>query len=257
MTFDPGADKATELSRYDARAKEQLQHPKDVEPEGSASFSPPYRTPYLFYEETIRRLVRPDTEVLELGAGTGVHTRVLVETGARVTALDISPAALDVLSRRIGPAEGRLRTRVGDIEAPPVADSSFDFVVCAGSLSYGDSARVDAGIRRVLRPGGSLVCVDSLNHNPVYRLNRLTHYLRGHRTRSTLMRMPTLDRIQSLAGHFQSAEVRFFGGFSWAMPLVERVVGPARAASFSDALDRLFHVRRFAFKFVLVAQGRK
>ena len=259
MTSDPSADKVAELSRYESRARHQLEHQRGADgPEGSAFFEPPYRAPYLFYEESIRHIVRPEHDVLELGAGSGLNTRVLVESGATVTAVDISRTALDVLVRNLGPLGGaRLRTQVADIEALPFPAASFDVVASAGSLSYGDPDTVDRGVMRVLRPGGSLVYVDSLNHNPVYRLNRWTHYLRGHRTRSTLVRMPTLRRIRSIATGFQSAEVRFFGGLSWAMPVVTRIVGPARAASFSDAIDRLLRVRRSAFKFVLVARGRQ
>ena len=227
-------------------------------PEGPEFFAPPYRAPYRFYNESIRRIVRPTHEVLELGAGSGIHTRVLLETGARVTALDLSEAALDLLDARLGAAAGpRLVRRVGDIESLPFADASFDVVVCAGSLSYGDPAAVDAGVLRVLRPGGSLVYVDTLNHNPVYRFNRWLHYLFGDRTRSTLVRMPTVQRIESIASHFEAAEIRFFGGLSWAMPVVARIVGAGRAASLSDAVDHLLRVKHSAFKFVLVAQGRQ
>jgi ubiquinone/menaquinone biosynthesis C-methylase UbiE len=202
--------------------------------------------------------VRPGQKVLELGAGSGRHTRILVETGALVTASDISPQALIAAERRLGSlAGGRLETRVADIEALPFADASFDTVTCAGSLSYGDPATVDAGVRRVLKPGGSVVFVDTLNHNPIYRLNRWIHFLRGARTRSTLLRMPTVARIQSIAGHFASAEVRYFGSLSWAMPVVARVAGAERAARLSDAVDSMIGARRSAFKFVLVAQGKK
>lgn len=251
MTADRDADKATEFSRYEGRAR--IEQPAG---EGSGSFEPHLRAPYRFYEESIARIVRPEHEVLELGAGTGVHTGALLRTGARVTTLDISPAALDALAKR-HPAGVRLRTQAGDMEALPFPDGSFDVVACAGALSYGDPATVDAGVRRVLRPGGAVIFVDSLNHNPIYRLNRWSHYLRGHRTRSTLLRMPTLGRIQSIAGHFEKVEIRFFGGLTWAMPLVARIAGPVKAASLSDAFDRMANVRRSAFKFVLVAQGRQ
>ena len=130
-------------------------------------------------------------------------------------------------------------------------------MTCAGSLSYGDPTLVDAGVRRVLKPGGAFICVDSLNHNPIYRRNRWVHFLRGERTRSTLLRMPTEARIDSIAGHFSAGTVRYFGAISWAMPLMARVMGETRAVAAADAWDERFHTTRSAFKFVLVATGRR
>ncbi len=115
---------------------------------------------------------------------------------------------------------------------------------------------MDAEVRRVLRPGGMFLCVDSLNHNPIYKLNRWFQYLRGVRTKSTLLYMPTMDRIQSISKGFKSTRVRYFGAVSYIIPLLASVIGQSHAANISDVIDRLVHVRRSAFKFVLVACGR-
>ncbi|MFH1974980.1 MAG: class I SAM-dependent methyltransferase [Pseudomonadota bacterium] len=150
---------------------------------------------------------------------------------------------------------GQVGTRVADMESLPFENNSFDVVTCAGSLSYGEPDLVDAEVRRVLRSGGIFICVDSLNHNPIYRFNRWIHYRKGDRTKSTLLRMPTLDRIQSISRGFKNSEVRFFGAVSYLMPILARIIGQSHAAKVSDAIDRLVHVRRSAFKFVLVARG--
>ena len=169
-----------------------------------------------------------------------------------MVASDISRHSLEVLSQRIG----GVATRVADIESLPFEASSFDAVAIAGSLSYGDPDLVDAEIRRVLRPAGIFLCVDSLNHNPFYRFNRWFHYRRGVRTKSTLLRMPTMDRIQSISRGFKSVEVRYFGAISYLIPVLAHIIGQSHAANVSDAVDRFVHVSRAAFKFVLVAHGR-
>jgi SAM-dependent methyltransferase len=132
---------------------------------------------------------------------------------------------------------------------------SFDVVACAGSLSYGDPQLVDAEVRRVLRPGGIFISVDSLNMNPIYRLNRWIHFMRGGRSLCTLRRMPTVSRLDALRAHFDSIELRYFGALTWAMPVLARIIGSARAAAFSDEFDRLIDVKESAYKFVLVATG--
>lgn len=252
-------DKLAELHRYDERSRSKLSTSGTAQAAGelgSVAIPQYLRAPYIFYEKCVSELIDSEDQVLELGAGSGLHTWALVKTGAVITATDISPNALKLLEQRIANVwGGGLMTQVADIELLPFADASFDVVACAGSLSYGEPALVDAEIRRVLRPGGMLICVDSLNHNPIYRANRYLHYLLGNRSRSTLKRMPDLARIKALGDGFSKISVDYFGAYSFAMPLVARLFGNNIAQAASDRIDRLVGVRRSAFKFVLVAQG--
>jgi ubiquinone/menaquinone biosynthesis C-methylase UbiE len=250
-------DKHLERERYDARAQAQLAQASQATeaPAGSGTMAAYLRTPYLVYEQKIASLLKPVHRVLELGAGAGLHTRALLQTGAEVVASDISPHSLDLLKQRFQHTAGRLQTVVADMESLPFAAASFDAVVSAGSLSYGEPHLVDTEIARVLRPGGMLLCVDSLNHNPIYRLNRWLHYRRGDRSLSTLQRMPDLRRIQALGRGFSDLEVHYFGAFSYAMPILARLSGENRAQVISDWMDKRIGVRRSGFKFVLVARG--
>jgi ubiquinone/menaquinone biosynthesis C-methylase UbiE len=250
-------DKLLERDRYDARAQSQLELVTTIveAPLGSQTMSSYLQTPYIYYEQRIAELIRPDHLVLELGAGAGLHTRVLLQTGAQVTASDISPNSLSLLKQQFKNVHGNLKTEVADMESLPFDDSSFDVITCAGSLSYGAPILVDTEIRRVLRPGGMLICVDSLNHNPVYRANRWLHYMRGNRSKSTLKRMPDLARIRALGEEFSIVNVHFFGAMSYAMPGIACLFGENTARAASDRIDQLVGVRRSAFKFVVVAQG--
>jgi len=250
-------DKRREMRRYDDRALTRLSvQGSDRRLDDGILAMPAYlRSPYLMYEALSAESMGPQHAVLELGAGAGGHTLALARTGAQVTATDISSHALEYLSRRVADEGLVVQTRVADMEALPFSENSFDFVACAGSLSYGDPTRVDAEIRRVLRPGGCLICVDSLNHNPIYRLNRLIHCYRGNRTRSTLARMPDIGRIAQMSRQFRTVQVHYFGALSFAMPVLGRVLGPVRAGHFSDWFDRTMRVRRSAFKFVLIARS--
>jgi len=249
-------DKQTELKRYDSRAQSQLaERLSGIDTAsvlGSLAIPPILRAPYSYYEQCLRRYIYHNHDVLELGSGTGQHTYTLTQSGARVVASDISSHSLMMLAQRIA----GVKTCVADMESLPFKTHSFDVVASAGSLSYGESELVDAEILRVLKPGGIFLCVDSLNHNPVYRLNRWIHYKRGERTKSILLFMPTMRRIQSISEEFERIDVRYFGTISYLMPILARFIGQYRAAEFSDYIDQLVHVRRTAFKFVLVAQGR-
>jgi SAM-dependent methyltransferase len=250
-------DKITEYIRYDANAQSLLAAEnttvKPVPSFGSLAMPPILQAPYIYYEQCVDRYVCQNHHVLELCSGTGLHTYALTQTGAQVVASDISRHALEVLSHRIGRG---VITQVADMEALPFKANSFDVVAIAGSLSYGDPDLVYAEIMRVLRPGGIFLCVDSLNHHPIYKFNRWLHYRNGFRTKNTLLRMPTMARIHSIVSGFNSSDIRFFGSIIYLTPLLARLIGQSYAVKVSDAVDRLVNVRRSAFKFVLVAHGR-
>ena len=143
---------------------------------------------------------------------------------------------------------------VADMELLPFENESFDVVTIACSLSYGDAKKVDSEIHRVIKPGGFFICVDSLNHNPIYKFNRYIHFLRGARSKMTLLNMPTISRLKSLKKSYSSIVVKYFGCISYLMPMLAKIIKDRRAAHFSDLADKIFSVKGSAFKFVLIAQ---
>ncbi|HEY0614807.1 MAG TPA: class I SAM-dependent methyltransferase [Candidatus Elarobacter sp.] len=90
-----------------------------------------------------------DAAVLDLAAGTGKLTRVLVRHFARVTAVEPD----DALRALIADAE----TLAGAAESIPLPDASVDGVFCAEAFHWFDAPRAVAEIARVLRPGGFVV----------------------------------------------------------------------------------------------------
>jgi SAM-dependent methyltransferase len=101
--------------------------------------------------------------VLELGAGTGKLTRLLVSTFARVLAVEPAEAMRSLLVARCPEAE----PLGGIAEAIPLADGSVDAVFAAEAFHKFDRERAVAEIARVLRPGGVLVLMWNLPAGPV------------------------------------------------------------------------------------------
>jgi len=91
--------------------------------------------------------------VLDLGAGTGRLTRLLVSAFARVSAVE--PDAQ--MRRRLAALSPRADLLVGSAEAIPVGDASVDGVFAAQSFHTFDQRRAIAEIARVLRPRGTVV----------------------------------------------------------------------------------------------------
>ena len=241
-------DRETERQRYNARATQQLATP--LGSDGAESVAPLLRQPYLVYEQHIRVAARPKLAVLDLCCGDGVHSLTAALLGADVTVSDLAENNLGVAQRRAQRAGVTLRTVVADAEHLPLPDASFDLITCAGSLSYVDLEKFLGELRRLLRPHGTFVFVDSLNHNPIYRFNRWIHYLRGRRSRSTLERMPTLTTLDRIRADFPDLRITHHGVFSFLAPLV-RSFGAARAAVWLDRTDAAWpSLNRFAFKVV-------
>jgi len=147
----------------------------------------------------------------------------------------------------------RLTTKIADMERLPFDDVSFDIVVNAGSLSYGDNNTVLNEIYRVLRSRSVFISIDSLSHNPIYRLNRYIHCLRGNRSLKTLKRMPTLKLLRKYQLKFGKIETKFFGLISYLVPLMNKVFGEYMSAKI---VDKMVFVKRSAFKFVMIVEKK-
>lgn len=94
--------------------------------------------------------------VLEIGAGSGLLTRHLVDAGHRVLATDASPAMLDVARELVPDAEGLEVLALPDDPVPP-ADAIVSVGHCLNYLH--DAASLERALRacaRALRPGGVL-----------------------------------------------------------------------------------------------------
>ncbi|SDX70373.1 Methyltransferase domain-containing protein [Modestobacter sp. DSM 44400] len=88
--------------------------------------------------------------VLDLGAGTGLLTDVLLAAGHEVVAVDPSPPMLFQLRHRLP----QVQTGEGGAEAVPLPDASVDAVVAGQAAHWFDPAPAAVELRRVLRPGG-------------------------------------------------------------------------------------------------------
>jgi len=246
------SDHEKEREKYDSVASTEVVSPSRIDSRlNLLEISDWYREPFEKYYEIIQKNVQPAMAVLELGAGCGNHTAVICETNAKVIALDISEKSLAVCKTLFNEVE----TVVGNVEEIPLQTDSIDIVVSAGSLSYGDHQQVSEEIFRVLKPGGSLIVLDSLNHNFAYRINRYIHYKRGKRTLSTLQRMPNQKYLEELMKPFKETKISYFGSYLWLTILLSKFIGNGLARKLDKKLEKWFPSKLGAFKFLLICKG--
>lgn len=91
--------------------------------------------------------------VCDLGSGTGLFTRLLLETGATVHAVEPNAEMRAAAESMLGaPAASRFRSVDGRAEATTLADGSVDLVTAAQAFHWFDAEGVHREMRRILRP---------------------------------------------------------------------------------------------------------
>lgn len=91
----------------------------------------------------------------DIGAGTGIMTRLLLAAGHEVVAVEPDP----LMRSRLEDATPGARALAGSAEALPLPDSGIDAAVAAQAYHWFDHRRAHAELARVIRPGGVVAAV--------------------------------------------------------------------------------------------------
>ncbi len=111
---------------------------------------------------------QPGEEILDIGCGSGLYTRTLVERGAKVTATEFAPTSLALAHRNLGALADRVEFRLEDAQELSLPDASFDKVLLTEVIEHVPHPdRAIAEAARVLRPGGLLVVSTPSRFSPM------------------------------------------------------------------------------------------
>lgn len=101
--------------------------------------------------------IGPGMDVLDVAAGTGNASLPAAESGAKVTAGDLTPELLDAGRQRAEAAGLELEWVEADAENLPFEDASFDAVISAIGAMFAPNHQATADeLVRVCRPGGTI-----------------------------------------------------------------------------------------------------
>jgi ubiquinone/menaquinone biosynthesis C-methylase UbiE len=204
----------------------------------------------------------PETRMLDLGCGAGVLTERLVAAGLNVDAVDMAPDMLEFSKQRLAKYDAaKYRLARAECQDLPFPDAAFDVVACIGVFGYMDD--VDSAIRelrRVLRPGGTLVLsIRNLDHVTVFDglfwlkapflgLRELVRRSRAHLGGNGASAAPTrhsiaiYDRPRKVERIFESFgfALRGFHGAGYGPPTFggKPLISEDRAKELSRALSR-------------------
>ncbi|MCR4428906.1 MAG: class I SAM-dependent methyltransferase [Caldiserica bacterium] len=108
---------------------------------------------------------------LDLGSGTGKNSLYLASKGLEVQAVDLSRKALNLLKEEAKELGLPVKTIRQDICQFPIPPSSFDLILCLGSLMFLDPDRIallSLKIVEGLVPGGLLFCSAFTTQDPSF-----------------------------------------------------------------------------------------
>lgn len=102
-----------------------------------------------------RLQLKPGMRVLDVACGTGNLAIPAARTGAKVTGIDIAPNLIEQAKANAADEGLEIQFDVGDAEAMPYDDASFDVVMTMFGAMFAPRPDVTASeLTRVCRPGG-------------------------------------------------------------------------------------------------------
>ena len=246
------SDLDIERERYSKRAEKNKQNSKlfQVKKRKHNLIDAPYIE---IYFKSLLRNSNKDFKLLEICSGEGQCSEPILKYYKDITFTDISKNSLDVIKRSYSSfLTESISFKECNMELLPFDSEIFDIVACAGGLSYGDNQLVLNEIHRVLKPNGKFICIDSLNENPIYKLNRYMHYLRGNRTKSTLKRMPDRKLLNKYKLKFGFTKIIYSGTLIWILYPLSKIIGYKKSKILSDFFDKNLPTW-MSFKFIMEA----
>lgn len=112
--------------------------------------------------------------IVDLGAGTGKLTRVLLELGHDVVAVEPD----EKMRQRLHAESPGTTALAGTAESIPVPDGSVDAVMAGQAYHWFDQERAHPEIARVLRPGGVFAPIWNIRDDSIAWVHRLVEVLR-------------------------------------------------------------------------------
>jgi Methylase involved in ubiquinone/menaquinone biosynthesis len=197
-----------------------------------------------------------DKVFLDYACGNGGNAIAAAQNGAALSlGFDISGVSVENARNAAGKAglNESIRFFQADAENTKLPDNSIDNIVCSGMLHHLDLSYVFPELRRILKPGGKVLAVESLDYNPAIKLYRsLTPDMRTEWEKAHIL---NLSDVKFASRFFDLKEIRYWhvagyaaGKFPWLFPLLDRL---------DLILEKIQYVQRMAWIFTFVLEKRR
>ena len=213
---------------------------------------------YRFLDHWIKTHIKKGDALLDYGCGKGIHAILPAKLGANVTGIDLSKESLN-LAKLLAKRERVTITFLQmDCEALDFPDNSFDYIFDGGTFSSLDIKKALPELARVLKPGGRLIAIETLGHNPLTNLKRRLNKLFGKRTSWAVDHIFKIQDLALLQNYFSDIETHYFHLLSiFAFPFLRFSWGRFFLRMLEKIDNKLLRIRflqRFAFKIAMIAK---
>jgi len=109
-------------------------------------------------------------KVLDAGCGPAVLTRILLDLGHQVTAVDVSEKMIEIAREIVGPKDGQVSFHMANVVDLPFQDASFDMILSRYVVwTLPEPVEALKEWRRLLKPGGRIGIIDGNWYYHYYR----------------------------------------------------------------------------------------
>jgi ubiquinone/menaquinone biosynthesis C-methylase UbiE len=130
------------------------------------SLNPQHEAEFELTKDVLFRYVKPNSFVLDIGSGTGIYSKILInELDAKVALIDLSAEELRIFNRNL---HGKEKENVlfckksSATELEWIEDEKFDHVLLLGPLYHliekYERKNVLKSVHRILKPQGKVIC---------------------------------------------------------------------------------------------------
>lgn len=102
--------------------------------------------------------LRSNSTIADIGSGTGIFSRLLLERGSNVIAVEPNEA-MRMASEQMLDSHPNFRIVSGSAEFTGLPEQSVEFIVCAQSFHWFDRLAAQTEFRRILQPGGKVILI--------------------------------------------------------------------------------------------------
>jgi 2-polyprenyl-3-methyl-5-hydroxy-6-metoxy-1,4-benzoquinol methylase len=189
--------------------------------------------------------LRPGVRALELGCGTGLFSSLFAQTGAQVTAIDISPVLIDIARQKV-PDVDFVCDRFEDAQFP----DWFDAVVGSSVLHH---LELSAALKRsldALKPGGKFAFAEPNMLNPQIFVERnfRTFFPQVSPDETAFVRWSLINTLKELG--FTKIHIT---PFDWLHPAIPRpLIGSV--STLGGLLEKIPVVREFSGSLLIQAE---
>ena len=248
--------KKLEIEYYDKQAEEWLKGKRMGDFEG---FEPLNLSSYRFLYRWLKDHCQ-DKIVLDYGCGNGIHSISLVKMGAKkVIGIDLSEKSLEAARERIKREGLKEKTEFlkMDCEKMEFSENFFDIIFDGGTFSSIDLNRAYPELKKVLKPSGFLLGIETFGHNPFTNLKRKINKTLGKRTGWAAEHIFHLDDFKKARNYFNEIEIHYFHLISWlAFPFLKFSIGKL-FLRFLEKIDKVLlyifpFLKKYCFKVVFI-----